>query len=247
MDSYSSIDSNLAEAQLAIGESSNLAQVCLTYGHSFEDEKYKDFACILAVLAQVAIDNAKRRYAINLSDEIAIIKKQMNIEQNGYPMFWSIIRPGFKLSRINKELICPMNYLCKTKFKKVRDNTPTIPITSILVKPEVKPNKKKCKKVEELISKYAIDLYDFNKDAIGAWDVYEKEMYTMNQKLTDLIDDIKRIYVSNNYIDLMYWLLRRCFEINDSKLSKNKSSLVNVLFSINPRAFLSCFKETKQK
>ena len=48
---YAIIDNNLAEAQRAIGESSNLAQVCLTYTYNFEDKKYQDYVCILSVLA----------------------------------------------------------------------------------------------------------------------------------------------------------------------------------------------------
>ena len=55
---YSNIDNNLAAAQLAIGESSNLAQICLTYTYNFDDQKYQDYVCILSVLAQVAIDSA---------------------------------------------------------------------------------------------------------------------------------------------------------------------------------------------
>ena len=65
LENYANIDNNLAAAQLAIGESSNLAQVCLTYTYNFDDQKYKDYVCILSVLAQVAIDNAKRRFDID--------------------------------------------------------------------------------------------------------------------------------------------------------------------------------------
>ncbi len=111
LENFANIDNNLAAAQLAIGESSNLAQVCLTYTYNFEDSKYDDYVCILSVLAQVAIDNAKRRFDIDLTKEIASIKSDMNIKNNGYPAFWSIIRKDFNKKRINKKLICPMNYI----------------------------------------------------------------------------------------------------------------------------------------
>ncbi len=45
------IDNNLAKAQMAIGESSNLAQLALTYGYSFMDKNYDDYVCILSVVA----------------------------------------------------------------------------------------------------------------------------------------------------------------------------------------------------
>ena len=64
---FAMMDNSLAQAQMAIGESSNLAQLALTYTYNFEDKKYEDYVCILSVLAQAAIDNAKRRYDIDIS------------------------------------------------------------------------------------------------------------------------------------------------------------------------------------
>lgn len=105
---YANIDNNLAAAQRAIGESSNLAQLCLTYTYSFpEDQKYSDYVCILSVLAQVAIDNAKRRFDIDLTEEIDSIKRDMNIKENKYPEFWLAIRKGFnkKAEMLEKEYL----------------------------------------------------------------------------------------------------------------------------------------------
>lgn len=51
LENFAIIDNTLAAAQLAIGESSNLAQVCLTYTYNFNDQKYQDYVCILSVLA----------------------------------------------------------------------------------------------------------------------------------------------------------------------------------------------------
>jgi hypothetical protein len=54
LEDFAKMDNSLAQAQLAIGESSNLAQIALTYSHNFKDKKYLDAVCILSVLAQVA-------------------------------------------------------------------------------------------------------------------------------------------------------------------------------------------------
>ena len=51
LENFAIVDNKLAASQRAIGESSNLAQICLTYSHSMRDEKFKDYVCILAVLA----------------------------------------------------------------------------------------------------------------------------------------------------------------------------------------------------
>lgn len=52
LETYAQIDNNLAKAQRAIGESSNLAQMALTYSYNFTDTKYEDYVSILSVLAQ---------------------------------------------------------------------------------------------------------------------------------------------------------------------------------------------------
>jgi len=55
MANFAMIDNNLAKAQEAIGTSSNLAQIAQSYMYSFPNEqKYSDYVCILAVVAQVA-------------------------------------------------------------------------------------------------------------------------------------------------------------------------------------------------
>lgn len=48
---YAKADLVLASSQLAIGESSNLAQLALTYTYNFDDPKYQDISCILSVVA----------------------------------------------------------------------------------------------------------------------------------------------------------------------------------------------------
>lgn len=49
---FAKIDNKLAAAQKDIGQSSNLAQVCLSYSYNDDNPKLKDYICILAVLAQ---------------------------------------------------------------------------------------------------------------------------------------------------------------------------------------------------
>jgi hypothetical protein len=48
---YAVLDNKLSHSQLGIGESSNLAQIALSYSHNFKDQKYLDAVCILSVLA----------------------------------------------------------------------------------------------------------------------------------------------------------------------------------------------------
>lgn len=246
MDDYALIDNNLANSQLDIGLSSNLAQIARTYSCNFNDVKYIDYVCILSVLAQVAIDNAKRRFDINLSDEIKRIQNDLNIKENLYPSFWSLIKKNFNKSNINDKLSCPMNYLYNLNLYEFHHSTSTLPMSHFFVKYDMSNNIRTCRKVEDLISKYSISLYDVNSSDS------EKEDYLLLRKdFDDLISDIQKVKISKNYIGLFSWMIDRAFMILpgslrnqksiSSVLNKNKPLLLKVLYEINSANLLKCF------
>ena len=250
MEHYSAIDNNISASRITIGESSNLAQIALTYTYNFNDSKYKDYVCILSVLAQVAIDNAKRRYDIDLEKEIKRIKGDMNIKTNGYPKFWRLIRPSFNKGKINNELQCPMNYLFDLKIKEFKSNKSTLPMEYFFNKFELDENRRKCKKVEELIEKYSLDLFSYNVDDS------DDNYFLLRSDFDNLISDIQRTYLSKNYLGLMSWLIDRAFLITKktscnkdnmmSNIGKNKSILLKVLYDVNPENFLKVFSKNAE-
>lgn len=245
MDDYALIDNNLAKSQTDIGESSNLAQIAQTYECNFEDEKFSDYVCILSVLAQVAIDNSKRRFDIDLTEEIKRIKKDMDIKTHKYPAFWAIIKKDFNKQNINNQLICPMNYLCGLNIDKIRHTDSTLPMSYFFIKNELKADKRNCKKIEELISQYSLNLMNIS-------DCNEDEYLLLRSDFDELISNIQKINISKNYAGLISWLIDRAFIVTDNvrynnfrlktKLNKNKALLLKVLYTINKKAFLSCFK-----
>lgn len=251
MSNYALIDNNLARAQRVIGESSNLAQLDLTYTYNFDDKKYKDYVCILSVLAQVAIDNAKRQFDIDLVDEIDRIKKDMDIKENGYPIFWKLIKENknkikFPNNKINKKLNCPMNYLTELKLQDFRDKDSTLPMSYFFNKFELEKDRRTCKKVEDLIQKYSLQLYGNSKE--------ETEDYLLlRADFDELIDEIKKIYISSSYLGLMSWLIDRSFIITPNiisnnytiktKLDYNKSILLQTLYNINSKNLLKCLSK----
>lgn len=166
LENYAAIDNNLAAAQRAIGESSNLAQLDLTYTYNFEDQKYKDYICILSVLAQVAIDNAKRRFDIDLNGEIARIKADMEIDKHNYPEFWKKIQKKNKKKKkkdkeivINNDLICPMNWLCNLNIRIYKSRKSTLPMKHFFVQHDPDKDRRKSMEVESLIQDYSLSLY----------------------------------------------------------------------------------------
>lgn len=249
MDDYAKIDNGLAKSQTDIGESSNLAQIAQTYACNFADEKYQDYVCILSVLAQVAIDNSKRKFDIDLTQEIKSIKEDMNIGENKYPVFWKLIKHGFNNKNINVDLKCPMNYLYNIDIAKFRDNTPTLPMSYFFISHPLEKDKKQCKKVEELISNYSLGLLESQIDN----DPFDYSHHLLlRSDFNELLSNITRTYISTNYAGLMSWLINRAFKITPklaeqttqikSKTSKNKPLLLKILFQVSNKSFLSCFK-----
>lgn len=136
---YAYMDAKMQRAQKAIGGSSDSAQVAQSYfwdkvARNQDDEEkqrlYHDII-ILAVLAQCSIDGIKRLYAVDSNDEIARIRSMPYMKrERDFPLFMKYTREipvtkngverpyeDIKLDkrrlskRIDKEIICPMNYL----------------------------------------------------------------------------------------------------------------------------------------
>lgn len=256
---YALIDNKLSHAQKSIGTSSNLAQISQTYMYNFKDQKYIDYVCILSVLAQVAIDNAKRTFDIDLISEIDRIERDMNIEEYKYPIFWKHIKDKkkkigekkFSKDKINKNLICPMNYLIDLKFKNSRNKESTLPMSYFFNKYKLEKDRRKSKKVEELISKYSLELYSSLVDYTDNGEL--SDFLLLRSDFDDLIEDIKSVYISNNYIGLMSWLIDRAFLITSNSTkgrykieritNKNKSILLKVLYDINSKNILKIFSK----
>ena len=242
MDDYALVDNNLSHSQLAIGESSNLAQLALTYTYNFRDKKYLDYVCILSVLAQVSIDSAKRRYDIDISDEIKRIKKDMNVGANGYPVFWTHIRRDFNKDKINTSLLCPMNELAYVRFKNAPIKKGILPISHFLKKYELKESRRTSRKVERIIEKYSLELLSsqLNND---------DEYFLLRNDFDEMINDIRKIYISKEYLGLMSWLVTRAFLLTPqsyqsfSQTHRNKAILLKTLFEVNQKSLLEIFSK----
>ena len=72
---YAAMDNKFSKSRLGIGESSNLAQLAMTYYWTEPNKELYDNFVILSVLAQVIIDGCKREYEVDGVEEIKRIKK----------------------------------------------------------------------------------------------------------------------------------------------------------------------------
>lgn len=253
---FARVDNKLSHAQASIGTSSNIAQIAQTYMYNFNDQKYKDYVCILSVLAQISIDSAKRNFDVDVISELERIKNDMNIKDNNYPLFWKHIKDKkakigdkkFNSEKINENLICPMNYLIELKFKNNRSGDSTLPMNYFYQKFELENDRRKCKRVEELIENYSLDVYNYVKN-----DGDNNDYILLRSDFDDLIKDIQEIYISKTYIGLMSWLIDRAFLITcgvkrnkttiDRKTNENKSLLLKILYDVNPQNVLKIFSK----
>lgn len=249
LDDFAKVDNLLSASQTDIGESSNLAQIAQSYSYTFSDPRFDDYCAILAVIAQAAIDSSKRTFDIDIPKEIKLIKQQMNVKENGYPMFWSVIRPGFNKNNLSSSLHCPMNYLYNIKFSTFKPKTSNLPMDYFFIKHKMTDDKRKCKKVEEFIQKYSLKLYD---SRIENNKIDDQTYLLLRSDYEQLIKDLSMINLSKNSVGVMSWLLDRAFIITPvmksnknttrSTLSKNRSLLVKVLYDVNKKTLFSCFQ-----
>ena len=245
---FARLDNTLAKSQLAIGLSSNLAQLAQSYSYTFKDEKYQMFTCVLSVLAQVAIDNSKRRYDLDIDKAISAIKDAMDIKTNGYPFFWKVIKSDSVYYHINRDIHCPMNYLAELKFPKLRKRGLSMPIDVFIRRFSPDKDKRRSVKVEHLIAHYAFHIYNIrdNGDEMDAGG-----LFIIRSDFEQLIEDIRRTYISHSYVALMSWLIERAFNVTPSLAKKahvkksvlqnNRALLLKTLYEVNKKDFLLCF------
>lgn len=125
MQSYAKMDYKIASKQMVVGDNSNLAQLALSYyyDNGKMDKQLQDVFIICSILAQVAIDSAKREFEVNENTELGRLRalKCMQPEDGKmYPLFYTDIQNEKDKKRSKKKNIkptdtryyeCPMDIL----------------------------------------------------------------------------------------------------------------------------------------
>lgn len=148
----------------------------------------------------------------------------------------------------NEDLKCPMNYLYNHNFNVPTKRSATLPMETFFVKYPLDMSRKKSRKVEDLIEKYSWDIYAYNTSKTND---SNEDYLLLRDDFEEMIEDIKQINISKNYLGLMSWLIDRAFMISpniqkdktviQSKLWKNKALLLKTLYMVNPKQLLKCF------
>lgn len=184
MNDLAKIDIALARGKYAIGLSSNLAQLALSWywkSEGEEKEELKKIVCIASVLAQIAIDNSKRMYKIDLNKEIERINKLkcMNVKKGKYvakPYFWQFVKEI-------KEKKAKADTLSKEEKDELTKEALMELERQLMIEAKTKEKKKKKEKEKDL-KKHCID----GKICPMDW-------------IQDGIEQIKNNYTDKNYLD----------------------------------------------
>ena len=120
MESYALMDNKIAAGQDDVGSSSNIAQLALSYYYDLQyhtgehSKELGDIFVICSVLAQVAIDSAKRSFDVSVGDELRRLQriaKDINKGNNElcgrkdtvkYPQFYAEIQSEKQKKKVEK-------------------------------------------------------------------------------------------------------------------------------------------------
>ena len=257
MASFAEMDYKIARSQNDIGTTSNLAQLALSYyfdGRAADREgELQDIFVICSVLAQVAIDSAKREFNVSVGSELGRLNKvvaEIGENINGsrkYPRFYAGHMKMKGKCEITENQVgkfnCPMDIVYDLVDEMTIDSrvnkeyqTRTIPVDSLLL-PYNKgdANRKQYQKIVSEIEAYDAKVKNLDK---AAEDYSEKISYLFEQTA----DRIRKHTIKQ---DTMMRLVDKAF--HDPCLSRMRSRLLTLLYDNNLQNFLSCFVKNAEK
>lgn len=276
--SYADMDNKFAKSRMSIGESSNLAQLAMTYYWTTPDNKelYDNFV-ILSVLAQVAIDSCKREYEVDPITEIERIKKMecMNLTKEVWvgdklkkircdlPEFMKYTKEvrstknGVEIpyeevkekrdkikGRINKNLVCPMNWLQEILNNiQMASNENTTPTEEFFIKMNGKGNAYQMTKIIKIVQEYDNFILDNlhrqdDEDFIGELLEYIENIKTTLSKMK-----IGNIITINRLVETSLGLEKFNNNFKENQSIKYTRKLLNLLYKMNKEKFLMNFIE----
>lgn len=251
MKSYADMDNNISAAQYAIGYASNIAQLALSYYYDDESvtKELEDVFVICSVLAQVAIDSAKRVYDINFNSELRRLGQLPCLQfEDGkkYPIFYAENQKGKKNNNIKEDEVkrfnCPMEILAEIIEDEIIDIreckeylTQKKPLRMVFHHNK-KSDDKKYKQFNKIIS--IVEEYDKKVKKINNTD----DDYS--KKVNDEFDDCMR---QINKITINTVTMSALIDYAFNGKSKIGSRLLVALYDRDSKLFLNCFKKSTKE
>lgn len=267
---YARMDNKFAKSRIGIGESSNLAQLAMTYYWTEPTRELYDNFVILSVLAQVIIDGCKREYEVDALDEIKRIKRmecmdrvREYVDEDGntkkqkfdFPEFMRFTRTisytknGKELERseIDKQ-VNKLNsrissyYICPMNALQIVLNE----IKPISSKNSI-PTKEFIVKVSGKANQKQMDKimnYAKELELLSKDDMSDDDILAYTQRFDEILKDLRKMKIKNPKT------MNRLIEIalNTSNMGKSKvytrytRNLLNLLYRMDKNAFLQNFR-----
>lgn len=266
---YAKMDNKFSLSRRGIGESSNLAQLALTYYWTKPSQELYDNFVVLSVLAQCIIDGCKREYEVDAISEIERIKSMecMNIyignKRKDLPYFMKytkdvpVTKNGKELPyenikeskakikcRLNRNLVCPMNYL-QDWLDKIQgaSQAATTPTSEFFIKMSGKANDRQMSKVRALVAQYDAFIRT-NREQL-----FDPLFIPEFQRVSDLFyDNIIRVKIGNivTINRLIETALCLATDNNNSNVNPKEGTkyvrrLLDAVYKMNPSKFLLNF------
>lgn len=243
LEDYAKMDNKIADAQIAIGTSTDIAQLALSYYYdgNMENKELEDCFIILSVIGQVSIDLAKKEFDIDVNQEIKRIQKLSCINGKSIPIFFAEVKRG-RGSKINEKkvkfLFCPMDVmssLIEAKVKKYAD--------------------RKVNRLLELKEFFNPDIKkEYSSDTIEKIIHFAREYYKSVRWLEEYKDDMDDdtfLELKNNYLtkymnkanknlekETIMMLIRYAVKDKNSDVC---TTILNFLFKNYKDVFMECF------
>lgn len=261
MHSYAKMDNSISSSQYAIGYASNVAQLALSYyfDGGMKSKELEDVFIISSVLAQVAIDSAKRTYCVNVNAELSRLSHldcMSCSDGKPYPEFYAKIQEikNRRSKKKRKEIKtdesrrynCPMEILAEIIEENVINlqeqkefQTPTCKMKEVFeYKPNGRRDNKQYNKVLAIVKEYSKNVDNLDGEAE---DYTEKVV----RELDDCMMKLNKLNISKNtMLSLINYALG--YKKNSKKYSQKRigKRLLTLLYDKAPDKFLSCFKKS---
>ena len=253
MESYARMDSNISSSQYAIGWSSNIAQLALSYYYHDGDknQELEDVFIICSVLAQVAIDSAKRNFNIKVNPELSRISNLDCMKRDPqYPRFYADVQKLKQRKSKKKRAVieekdigdfnCPMDIIYRIindgvidlrKYKYLSMPTANLRMVFDYNREKIKDrDRKQYIKVISIVEEYDKIVMSFDKEDKDYHEKVEREFELCVLKL-------ERMTIKEN---TLYSLIAYAFYSGGSICDR----LLTVLYDKDSDTFLSCFKKS---
>ena len=243
LEDYATMDDKIADAQAAIGMSTDAAQLALSYYYNdgMESQELKECFIILSVIGQISIDLAKKEFDIDVKKEIQRIKNLSFMKNKPIPKFYADnkkVRNNKDFGNKVEKLKCPMDIMAEIIDEKIIAYSARVyhePVQKLFNRDILGSGNRYAKE-------RFIDEAEQYNSAIGKLESFAREnniskdiLYQLKSKQTNrFLQKIKKKMDQETVFQLMVY----AFKDENSDI---RMTILNMLYQTHKELLLNCF------